>query len=296
MWQPTTVERIREKRKRKSEAMPKINQALLERLAKKLEVTKAQVYARIQHVHNQTFLDRHIAALKLAADEGINIHKYSTPDERSQLRGARDSANPVGAPPTMMTGDEPRTTAKRAAKGGKSARPPRSKDNSVFVVHGRNEPLRKAMFDFLRALGLNPKEWNQALLMARGANPWTLDVIDAAMEKVQAVVVLFSPDDEAKLKDEFCGKNEKRTEGKLKGQPRANVIFEAGLAVGRHQHKTLLIQVGEVRGFTDILGKHIPKLSNDHAKRNDIANRLAKIGCRVDTTGDDWRTTGNFSA
>ena len=64
--------------------MPKINQALLDRLADKLRVTKAQVYVRIQHVQNQTFLDRHIAALKLAADEGINIHKYSTPEERNQ--------------------------------------------------------------------------------------------------------------------------------------------------------------------------------------------------------------------
>src|SRR5258708_20230867 len=99
--------------------------------------------------------------------------------------------------------------------------------------------------------------------MAKGGNPWTLDVIDTAMEKVQAVVVLFSPDDEAKLKDEFCDKNERRTEGRLKGQPRPNVIFEAGLALGRHQAKTLLVQVGEVRGFTDILGKHIPSLTNE---------------------------------
>ena len=277
--------------------MPKINQALLDRLADKLGVAKAQVYARIQHVQNQTFLDRHIAALKLAADEGINIHKYSTPDERNQLRGAVSNANAAGqlASP-MVTFDGGPSTVKRAAKGKKPLKMSKAKDNTVFVVHGRNEPLRKSVFDFLRALGLNPREWSQALLMAKGANPWTLDVIDEAMAKVQAVVVLFSPDDEAKLKDEFCGKNETRTEGKLKGQPRPNVIFEAGLALGRHPAKTLLVQVGEVRGFTDILGKHIPRLTNDPAKRNDIANRLAKIGCKVDTTGDDWRSTGDFSA
>ncbi len=172
----------------------------------------------------------------------------------------------------------------------------KSKDNSVFVVHGRNEPLRKSMFEFLRALGLMPREWSHALQMAKGANPWTLDVIDTAMMRAQAVVVLFSPDDEARLREVFCKKNELRTEGKLKGQPRPNVIFEAGLALGMHPKKTLLVQVGEVKGFTDILGKHIPRLTNDQAKRNDIANRLRKLGCKVDTTGDDWRVTGNFVA
>jgi predicted nucleotide-binding protein len=277
--------------------MSKINQALLDRLANKLGVTKAQVYARIQQVHSQTFLDRHIAALKLAADEGINIHKYSTPEERNQLRGAVNAATGTGQPVwPVVSADERVSGVKRATTGKKPLKAPKAKDNTVFVVHGRNEPLRKSMFDFLRALGLNPREWGHALLTAKGANPWTLEVIDAAMAKAQAVVVLFSPDDEAKLKDEFCGKNERRTEGKLKGQPRANVIFEAGLALGRHFKKALLVQVGEVRGFTDILGKHIPKLTNDPAKKNDIANRLAKIGCKVDTSGDDWRNTGDFSA
>lgn len=277
--------------------MTKINQALLDRLVERLGITKARVYARIQHIQNQTFLDRHIAALKLAADEGIGIQKYATPEEMRQLRGAVHTENGAGKPmPGIASGGEALPTPRRDAKGKKPLKTSRAKDNTVFVVHGRNEPLRKSMFDFLRALGLNPREWSQALLMAKGANPWTLDVIDSAMARVQAVVVLFSPDDEAKLKDEFCGKNEKRTEGKLKGQPRPNVIFEAGLALGRHPGKTLLLQVGEVRGFTDILGRHIPRLTNDAAKRNDIANRLAKIGCKVDTTGDDWRSTGDFSA
>jgi predicted nucleotide-binding protein len=41
------------------------------------------------------------------------------------------------------------------AKPGKGQK---TKGNSVFVVHGRDEVLRKSMFDFLRALGLNPME------------------------------------------------------------------------------------------------------------------------------------------
>jgi hypothetical protein len=33
----------------------------------------------------------------------------------------------------------------------------------VFVVHGRDEKLRSDMFGFLRALGLNPIEWREAV-------------------------------------------------------------------------------------------------------------------------------------
>jgi hypothetical protein len=37
------------------------------------------------------------------------------------------------------------------------------------------------------------------------------------MEQAQAIVVLLSPDDEAKLKDQFVAKHERQTEGKLRG-------------------------------------------------------------------------------
>ncbi len=97
------------------------------------------------------------------------------------------------------------------------------------------------MFGFLRALGLNPPEWSKAVLMAKGANPYVDDVLDDAMGRVQAVIVLLSPDEEAKLKGEFYARTEKRTEGRLGGQPRPNVIFEAGQAMDRHPEKTLLV-------------------------------------------------------
>jgi CAP12/Pycsar effector protein, TIR domain len=35
----------------------------------------------------------------------------------------------------------------------------------VFVVHGRNSAVRSAMFAFLRAIGLHPIEWSEAVKM-----------------------------------------------------------------------------------------------------------------------------------
>ena len=187
------------------------------------------------------------------------------------------------------------TPARSPGRRAKTKALPTIKDNTVFVVHGRDEKLRKDFFAFLRALGLKPMEWDDALAEAKGANPNIGDIIDTCMSKVQAVVVLFSPDDEARLKEEFWGPGEKTTEGKLAGQPRANVLFEAGLALGRHSEKTLLVQVGKVRGFSDIAGKHLAKLTNDAARRNDVANRLEKIGCLISKRGNDWMTEGDFN-
>jgi predicted nucleotide-binding protein len=150
------------------------------------------------------------------------------------------------------------------------------------------------MFAFLRSLGLEPKEWSKAVFEAKGANPHVDDIIETAMAKVRAVVVMLSPDDEAKLKEEFVQRDERTTEGRLQGQPRPNVILEAGLALGRHSDKTLLVQVGKIKPISDILGKHIVKLTNDVSRRNDVANRLEKIGCKVDRVGNDWTTEGDF--
>ncbi len=43
---------------------------------------------------------------------------------------------------------------------------------TVFVVHGRNEALRMSMFDFLRAIGLQPLEWSQSIIATGEATPY----------------------------------------------------------------------------------------------------------------------------
>lgn len=150
------------------------------------------------------------------------------------------------------------------------------------------------MFDFLRALGLKPREWDHALRDARGNNPYVGDVLDEVMEKAQAVVVMFSPDDLVKLKEQFHSPGEGRTESQLQGQARPNVLFEAGLAMGRHPNKTVMVQVGKVKAFSDVGGRHMVRLNESTESRNDLANRLEKIGCEIDKVGRDWIKAGKF--
>jgi predicted nucleotide-binding protein len=264
--------------------MAKINPDLIVALQSKLGVGQARVYALIQQVSAKHHVARHLAALMLAGDNRISFQKYATKEDLADLRG--HGGRVVSEMPAVV----PTRSVVRRTKGKVASRP---KDNTVFVVHGRDEALRKSMFAFLRALGLKPMEWGDAVAEAKGANPQIENIIDTAMSRVHAVVVLFSPDEEARLKETLCGRGERSTEGKLAGQPRPNVLFEAGLALGRHPEKTLLVQVGKVRGFTDIAGRHLAKLTNETARRND--NRLEKIGCIISKRGDDWMTEGDFT-
>jgi predicted nucleotide-binding protein len=275
--------------------MTPIDPELLDRLEKKLGVKRPRIYAKIQAIAGEKFMDRESAALILAAKSGIGIQKYASPDKLAAIRGAVGAVSPTNenskapaSPPVLKAGK---------ARPSKAKNPAKIHDNSVFVVHGRDEGLRKSMFEFLRALSLKPLEWSKAVLQTGkgGANPHVDDIIDSAMAKVQAVVVIFSPDDLASLKSCFVAKGEAATEGKPKGQPRPNVIFEAGLAFGRHPEKTLLVQVGTVKSFSDIAGKHVVRLSNDASKRTDVANRLKMIGCNVDLTCTDWLSVGDFT-
>jgi predicted nucleotide-binding protein len=79
------------------------------------------------------------------------------------------------------------------------------------------------------------------------------------------------------------------------GQPRQNVIFEAGLAMGSNRNKTILVQVGTLKGFSDIFGRHIPRLSNTSETRIDLINRLEHVGCKVIRQGTHWTKAGNFT-
>jgi CAP12/Pycsar effector protein, TIR domain len=51
----------------------------------------------------------------------------------------------------------------------------------VFVVHGRNEAAREAMFRFLRALGLGPLEWSEAVALTKSGTPYVGDVLGSRL-------------------------------------------------------------------------------------------------------------------
>lgn len=164
----------------------------------------------------------------------------------------------------------------------------------VFVVHGRDEQLRKDFFAFLRSLGLHPLEWSQAIALTDSASPYIGEVLERAFARAQAVVVLLSPDDEAKLKDAYVRDGDPDYERELKGQARPNVLFEAGMAFGSHPKRTVMVEIGELRPFSDVAGRHTVRLDNSAKARLDIANRLENAGCAVSKSGQDWLEIGDL--
>src|SRR5207249_689051 len=94
---------------------------------------------------------------------------------------------------------------------------------NVFVIHGRDKRLRDGMFAFLRSLGLNPMEWAHAVELTGKGAPYVGEVLDAAFANAQAVVVLFTPDDLAKLRPGLHGDTEPHHEVVLTPQARPNV-------------------------------------------------------------------------
>lgn len=180
------------------------------------------------------------------------------------------------------------------AAGIESHEPARQR-KTVFVIHGRDERLRNAVFAFLRALHLEPLEWIEAIQLTRKASPYIGEILKAAFKKAQAVVVLLSPDDETKLCERLLRPDDSPSERELAGQARPNVLFEAGMAFGSHDDRTVLVQFGEVRPFSDVAGRHIVKMDDSTEKRQELAAKLKAAGCSVDTDGADWLSTGDLT-
>jgi hypothetical protein len=169
------------------------------------------------------------------------------------------------------------------------------RESTVFVVHGRNRAARDAMFSFLRTLGLKPLEFSQARARTRKASPYIGEILDAAFEQAQAVVVLLTPDEITYLRSDYANGPDDR-EVDPEPQARPNVLFEAGMAMGRSPDRTVLVELGKMRPFSDVAGRHAVRLRGTPEDRQDIAQRLVTAGCAVDTSGQDWLTAGDFTA
>lgn len=165
----------------------------------------------------------------------------------------------------------------------------------VMVVHGRNAAAQKAMFMFLRALGLSPTEWEDAVAATGTASPHNLTAVRAAMDVAQAVIVILTAEDQAGLLPELA--EEGSAEVLLEGQPRQNVMLEAGMAMGIDPIHTILVQMGRIRGASDFDGLNSVRLTNDPEKRGALRTRLRNAGCEVVDSGTDWLDPiagGNF--
>jgi len=272
--------------------------SLRQKLQNKLQIGDRRLNQLILQKEGETLLPRRLAILALATENRIPIGRLASEDDLSQLRAV---STPQGQQATIVShpaqaGSRKAPMRMRTPKAQKPVkrRTVAGRRRKVFVVHGRNDGLRKSMFDFLRSLSLEPIEWRIGIAATGMGSPSIAEIIDAAFEEAVAVVVLLTPDDEVILKKEFRKTTDPAYERRYVGQARANVLFEAGMAFGRYPNETILVQVGVVKPFSDIGGRHVTRLGNDPESRAEFVTKLRNANCAVNDGGTDWYSTGDF--
>jgi predicted nucleotide-binding protein len=166
-----------------------------------------------------------------------------------------------------------------------------------MVVHGRNLRARDGIFTFLRALGLRPIEWEEAVAETGVASPHNLDAVRAAMDVAQAVVVVLTAEDRAGLLPQLADADD--DDVMLRGQPRQNVILEGGLAMGVDRSRVVLVEIGSIRRASDFDGLNVVRLTNAAPTRLALRSRLQSAGCEIDEALTDWarpEAGGDFDA
>lgn len=166
----------------------------------------------------------------------------------------------------------------------------------VFVVHGRNTKIRESMFNFLRSVGVEPIEWLEAKKLVGSGTPFIGEVLEKAFNSAQAIIVLLTPDDMAYLHPDFQSERDELFEKTLSAQARPNVIFEAGMAIGAYEKRTIILEFGKLRPFSDVSGRHMLRFNDSSQSRHELVTLLKESGVEVNVDGkQDWLTIGDFA-
>lgn len=177
----------------------------------------------------------------------------------------------------------------------KSELPP---DRRVFVVHGRDHRVRDAMFGFLRDLGLDPWEWEDAVTDLGQASPYSGDVVAHAAKLARAAVVLLSPDDVVQLHPDLWNPaGEHPHETRPANQARPNVLIELGMVLALYPERVLIAEFGDLRQVNDINGRNVVRFHGRDVTTSvtKVAGRLEQAGCDV-RRSPGWDRADRFTA
>jgi predicted nucleotide-binding protein len=212
-------------------------------------------------------------ARQVEADPSMGSTPFSTHSFRLSERGILFcETNHLDSPP----------------QGEATTMPAASPDpKKVFIIHGRNTAARTAVEHFVKALGLEPIDFDQ-LSGDAGGSAFVGDIVRAGLEQAMGLIALFTPEEFASLRPDHRGEHEK-PEDLQRWQARPNVIFEAGMAYGMARERTVLVTMGaEVALFSDVAGVHVVRLRNSVESRKKLRQKLIGMKCAVDLRNDAW--------
>jgi hypothetical protein len=195
----------------------------------------------------------------------------------------------------LLAGPEHRAPP-TAVRAGKAAAGALADDitKNVFVVHGRDEQARVALFGFLEALGLRPLGWETLVTATGSAAPYLRNVIMQGIAMAQAAVVLMTPEDVVRLHPELHQANEDAHEAVETMQARPNVILELGMALATYADRTIVLYAGQHRPMADLNGLNYVTLNGSGECLDKVISRLKTAGCRMSGTVPSRYTRARF--
>lgn len=196
-------------------------------------------------------------------------------------RGIERDADGFHLPPSVVprTAANSPTVSRRTAPMTPAPTAATSDPTRVFVVHGRDLRPVNVLEQFLIYIGLRQMTWSDARALTGQPSPTTYDIIRKGMEAAGAIIVIFSPDDEARLKASLADPSEQAED--LTGQARQNVLLEAGMAFALAPHKTVFLRSARTREISDISGFNWVKMNGTWDSRDDLVRRLRDAGAAV---------------
>ncbi|NOK32027.1 hypothetical protein HMI49_02260 [Corallococcus exercitus] len=173
---------------------------------------------------------------------------------------------------------------------------PQKDGKKVFIIHGRDRATLQELKHFLKGLGLQAwtfvDEFHESI-----SNTPIVEIVARGVSKTRAVIALLTPDEFACLVPERREAAESERNVR-RWQPRPNVIYEAGMAMGLNREGTIMVTVGNVELPSDLDGILHIRLTNGTESRRTLRKKLMQAGCEVDMNLDDWMDPaqgGDFS-
>ncbi len=152
----------------------------------------------------------------------------------------------------------------------------------VFVIHGRNRAAWTALERLLRCVGVEAIDFDDVAARSGEGSPVIENVVREGLEQALAIVALFTPDELTVLDPDLRIPEDHAPWGG-RWQPRANVIFEVGMALALRPERTVMVSLGvDVAMFSDIQGRLVLRLANDEPSRRSLLLKLEQLGCAVD--------------
>lgn len=225
----------------------------------------------------------------------IPLSHVRPPMER-RPEGARPDDATVPQPEVPIVAAERVTEPPRQARGPEREGAERERSQRVFVIHGRDTEALGAIREFIRSLRLLPVEFREVEKLSDSVAPLIPDTVAGIFPYAQAVVALLTPDDVVFLHPDLGRGTDPEHEKKQTCQSRPNVFFEIGMALGVKPNETIIVQIGDVRPFSDIIGRSVLRLDDGAADvLHEFKERLRKAGCPVQDRDSDWLRPERFT-